>query len=111
MEEKKFNAKLFAIILIIFVITVVMVSYFLLSDVFEKDDDEEYASSRTSRTSQEEEPAVQGETKGVKTVNEYAIKDNNFSKFDFAFLKFENEKENKIYSPLSIKYAFKMLEE
>ena len=111
MEEKKFNAKLFAIILIIFVIAVVMVSYFLLSDVFEKDDDEESASSRTSRTSQEEEPAVQGETKEVKTVNEYAIKDNNFSKFDFAFLKFENEKENKIYSPLSIKYAFKMLEE
>ena len=43
--------------------------------------------------------------------NEYALTDNNFSKFDLSFLKFENQKENKIYSPLSIKYAFKMLEE
>lgn len=43
--------------------------------------------------------------------NEYVLTDNNFSKFDLSFLKFENQKENKIYSPLSIKYAFKMLEE
>ena len=33
------------------------------------------------------------------------------SKLDFSFLKLENQKENKIYSPLSIKYALKMLEE
>jgi len=31
--------------------------------------------------------------------------------FDFAFLKMENRKENMVYSPLSIKYALKMLEE
>lgn len=31
--------------------------------------------------------------------------------FDYTFLKIENQKENKIYSPLSIKYALKMLEE
>lgn len=33
------------------------------------------------------------------------------SKLDFSFLKLENQKVNKIYSPLSIKYALKMLEE
>lgn len=33
------------------------------------------------------------------------------SMFDLMFLKLENEKTNKIYSPLSIKYALKMLEE
>jgi len=33
------------------------------------------------------------------------------SKFDISFLKLENQKANKIYSPLSIKYALKMLEE
>lgn len=33
------------------------------------------------------------------------------SDFDIAFLKAENEKTNKVYSPLSIKYALKMLEE
>lgn len=33
------------------------------------------------------------------------------SNFDLNFLKLENQKENKVYSPLSIKYALKMLEE
>jgi len=33
------------------------------------------------------------------------------SDFDFSFLKMENKKENMLYSPLSIKYALKMLEE
>ena len=33
------------------------------------------------------------------------------SDFDLTFLKIENYKENKIYSPLSIKYALKMLED
>lgn len=36
---------------------------------------------------------------------------NGISKFDLSFLKFENEEKNKIYSPLSIKYALKMLED
>jgi len=31
--------------------------------------------------------------------------------FDFAFLKMENKKKNKLYSPLSIEYALKMLQE
>eukprot|EP00833_Pecoramyces_ruminatium_P002311 jgi/Orpsp1_1/1176343/evm.model.c7180000057256.1 len=35
----------------------------------------------------------------------------NDSDFDFSFLKLENNKENMLYSPLSIKYALKMLEE
>jgi len=33
------------------------------------------------------------------------------SNFDFSFLKLENNKKNMLYSPLSIKYALKMLEE
>lgn len=37
--------------------------------------------------------------------------ENYISKFDISFLKLENEKVNKIYSPLSIKYGLKMLEE
>jgi len=37
------------------------------------------------------------------------VQDN--SSFDFSFLKMENEKKNMLYSPLSIKYALKMLEE
>lgn len=36
---------------------------------------------------------------------------NEVSEFDLSFLKQENKKENKVYSPLSIRYALKMLEE
>lgn len=39
------------------------------------------------------------------------IKNSELSNFDLSFLKMENQKENKVYSPLSIKYALKMLEE
>lgn len=35
----------------------------------------------------------------------------NIDSFDFNFLKLENKKENKVYSPLSIKYSLKMLED
>lgn len=41
----------------------------------------------------------------------YDLQNNKLSNFDIAFLKVENGKENKIYSPLSIKYTLKMLEE
>jgi len=37
------------------------------------------------------------------------VKDN--SDFDFSFLKLENKKKNMLYSPLSIKFALKMLQE
>ena len=39
------------------------------------------------------------------------LTNNEISNFDLTFLKLENEKKNKVYSPLSIKYALKMLEE
>lgn len=41
----------------------------------------------------------------------YKLSSNKTSKFDLAFLKLENEAKNKIYSPLSIKYALLMLNE
>ena len=34
-----------------------------------------------------------------------------FSSIELSFLKLENQKENKLYSPLSLKYALKMLED
>ena len=39
----------------------------------------------------------------------YRMNGNSLEKFDLAFLKLENEEKNKIYSPLSIKYALAML--
>lgn len=43
--------------------------------------------------------------------NEYRITGNDLNDFDLYFLKLENEEKNKIYSPLSIKYALEMLGE
>lgn len=70
-----------------------------------------YLNKYSIKSENPEPRVVTGETTKLNSVNEYALTDNNFSKFDFSFLKFENKKANKIYSPLSIKYAFKMLEE
>lgn len=46
----------------------------------------------------------------VEEVKEDEVKAN-IDSFDFNFLKLENKKENKVYSPLSIKYSLKMLED
>lgn len=43
--------------------------------------------------------------------NKYAIKGNELNDFDLYFLQLENENVNKVYSPLSIKYALMMLKE
>ncbi len=43
--------------------------------------------------------------------SKYRIENNSISSFDLRFLQLENKSVNKIYSPLSIKYALKMLEE
>ena len=56
------------------------------------------------------------ETKDSKTVttkikkSEYRMSGNSLENFDLSFLKLENDKVNKVYSPLSIKYALAMLE-
>jgi len=39
----------------------------------------------------------------------YRLSGNSLEKFDLEFLKLENENKNKVYSPLSIKYALQML--
>jgi len=110
--KKEFNPKAFAIILIIAIIAIVTGIYFLISSTFEKNKKGDTTlSNSTSAITQNKTEVIQAETKEVAKENEYAVKDNNLSKFDLSFLKFENEEENMIYSPLSIKYAFKMLEE
>ena len=51
------------------------------------------------------------EIKNKDTYSEYRLQDNDLGEFDLAFLKLENDKENKVYSPLAIKYALEMLKE
>lgn len=47
----------------------------------------------------------------VKQAFKYALKSNSLEDFDLRFLQLENERKNKIYSPLSIKYTLAMLNE
>ncbi|MBO5180245.1 MAG: hypothetical protein J6B87_07880 [Clostridia bacterium] len=46
----------------------------------------------------------------VSDIEQDEVVEETTSNINFEFLKLENQKENKIYSPLSIKYALKMLE-
>jgi serine protease inhibitor len=46
-----------------------------------------------------------------KVYSTYRMTGNTLDKFDIAFLKFENNGKNKVYSPISIKYALAMLSE
>lgn len=56
------------------------------------------------------EPIKTSETE-KKQAFKYALKSNSLEDFDLRFLQLENEKINKIYSPLSIKYTLAMLNE
>ena len=50
-------------------------------------------------------------TKSTEYQSEYTMNGNSLDNFDLYFLKLENKEENKIYSPLSIKYTLEMLSE
>ena len=47
----------------------------------------------------------------TKKASAYKMSGNSVEKFDFAFLQQDNTQSNKVYSPLSIKYALAMLSE
>lgn len=51
------------------------------------------------------------ETDTKEVYSPYRITDNGLTAFDLYFLQLENEAKNKLYSPLSIKYALEMLAE
>ena len=51
------------------------------------------------------------EVQNKPQMTNYRISGNSLEAFDLYFLQLENSKENKVYSPLSIKYALAMLEE
>lgn len=57
------------------------------------------------------QPKLNDQTTEVVVKSDYWMKDNSLQDFDIEFLKIENQLKNKVYSPLSIKYALKMLEE
>ena len=90
-KSKKFNT----IIIIVIILLIISISAFAYFAIVDKKDS----------TPKKEE--VKSESK----YSEYRLSGNSLEEFDLYFLKLENEKENKVYSPLSIKYALGMLNE
>lgn len=104
MEEQKGKKKqlrislgtaiLLFIIILLIVAMVVVVVYF-------KNEKPNAVESKVNNT----------EITDTKKAFKYALKGNSLEDFDLRFLQLENERKNKIYSPLSIKYALAMLNE
>lgn len=84
--------KIVLVILMLLAVVVIalMLTYALSSKPNNNDEDNKLPIENVNNDNEEQD-----------TPNDFALK----------FLKLENEKENKVYSPLSIKYALKMLEE
>ena len=84
---------------LIIAITLLLVTALLLTGCGEKKD-----------TSAKNAQQIKVQNQEQTSNSESAITEG-LSEFDLSFLKMENGQKNKIYSPLSIKYALKMLEE
>ena len=99
-ENKKIKIKLSTIIIIILLLAVIALGLTLFIVLNKDKENRNYNQVPENNIVQNkiENPSVDPE--------KYANTD-----FDFKFLKLENEKENMIYSPLSIKYAFQMLKD
>ncbi|MBR5418949.1 hypothetical protein IK110_01740 [Candidatus Saccharibacteria bacterium] len=92
-KPKKSKAPLIVIIIALIIIAGGVVAFFLLKD-------------QLFGTKQKNDS---GENKTSTELSKLTMKDNSLSDFDLSLLKLNNKEENKIYSPLSIKYALKML--
>lgn len=89
---KKNKKKIIIISLVVILIIAVAVAIFLFMTMNNKEEKE-------IKTKPEEKKSA------------YRISGNELQDFDLYFLQLENEKVNKLYSPLSIKYALEMLKE
>ena len=107
-QKKKQKTKKFALVFMIALIIIAIASGVIFAVVLNNNNMLENNNSTSSITNTVTKVA---EVKEYKAKSEYALTDNKLSKFDLSFLKNENKKSNMIYSPLSIKYAFKMLED
>ncbi len=95
-NAKKNNNSVIIILVVIILIILIAVCTFLFMDKNNKS---------------KEDKKDSGEISTPLKKSEYRITGNSLEKFDLYFLQLENKKVNKIYSPLSIKYALEMLEE
>ena len=103
-EENKDNRnKKIYIILGTFVIVLVTFVFFLLLNYLFEDDD--------GFENEETKPEIVIPSSPDEKASPYRMSSNSLEEFDLSFLKLENKLVNKVYSPLSIKYALQMLSE
>ena len=105
MEEKNNTIKINLITMIVLIVIVIVIVIGIISVILNK--------SKSSKENEvAEQKTSQFENKDENTTSSYTEVDtdtNTDIDFSFEFLKMENEEENIVYSPLSIKYALKML--
>ena len=100
MEEKNNQIKVKLTTMIVLIIIAIIIIIGIVALILNKK-----AESKTSEV--EEEKTTQTEEVEQNTTSSNA--DSNDTEFALKFLKMENKEENMVYSPLSIKYALKML--
>lgn len=92
-KNKKVNKKII-IILIIVLLVLTLVGFFVYKNYFSKPVE-----------------TITTKTKAKEVYSKYRMSGNKLEDFDLSFLQLENNSENTLYSPLSIKYALEMLSE
>ena len=99
-EKKGGNKKKTIIIVCIIVLLVIIAAVSIYFFVIRKSDNKENNNNE-----------VKHETEIINTNSPYKLTSNGLEPFDLYFMQLENNGKNKVYSPLSIKYALAMLSE
>ena len=101
-KEKSGKGRIFLAILLI--IIVIVLTILLLIFLLNKSDKKESIKGKDKDKEEITDPVT-------PVTSKYELNGGQVEDFDLYFLQLENKKENKIYSPLSIKYALLMLNE
>ena len=98
-KNKNFNTytKLIVTIILLIVIIAILIAFL----IFNWNNKKEETNKQTGTSSVDK----------IELKSPYRMSSNSLENFDLAFLKLENERKNKVYSPISIKYALEMLAE
>ncbi len=98
-EKKEMNKKVKTILVLVIILLLIITGVYAIIVIKEKND-----GTGNNLVSGDMTEPVQNEVSGTQTNEEQS----NYN-FTMQFLKLENNKKNLVYSPLSIKYALKML--
>lgn len=101
-QNKKGGNKKKTIIICIIVLLVIIAAVSIYFFVIRKSDNKENNNNNNE---------IQNETEIINTNSPYKLTSNGLEPFDLYFMQLENNGKNKVYSPLSIKYALAMLSE